>query len=440
MAVPWAPGDSGVRPVIEQVLVTHIINTGDVVSVLSGNIREDFFHTERGRKAWVWIYEYWSKHSECPGRAAFLRQFPTYEFSDSTDEPIDALIDELRRAHIFEITKDGLAEVVERFDNPDENPTPAIESMQRLLATISVDNAAADVEQSSDFLIPFVEQLLEQDPMMLQGIPSGFPSIDTQLAGFHDEQLITIIGLPKTGKSTFALACAMSAERHGKRVVVISFEMSNLEQKQRYVSLGAGVSLTSIQRGLLTASDEEKLLNFQIDKSKSKDNGDRGELILVHDIASIMTVGGVAAKIKQLQPDMVIVDGVYMMTDEQGEKSGSSQALTNVTRSFKRLCQSAKVPLVCTTQALFSKVNTKRGTQLDSIGYTSSFAQDSDVILAVDKPDIRRPDTIFRIAAARNSIGLDIGVIVDLSRGLIKETGIIVDVGYNTGYDEDYET
>jgi len=127
--------------------------------------------------------------------------------------------------------------------------------------------------------------------------------------------------------------------------------------------------------------------------------------VIVEDTSSAMTVGGLAAKIEQHDPGIVIVDGAYMMTDENGESPGSPQALTNITRSLKRLAQRADVPIVITTQVLSSKLTsrTSRRVTADAIGYSSSFVQDSDLVMAVERDPDHEERSIVRIVESRTS-------------------------------------
>jgi replicative DNA helicase len=127
--------------------------------------------------------------------------------------------------------------------------------------------------------------------------------------------------------------------------------------------------------------------------------------IMTEDASSLTTVSAIAGKIQQYRPGLVIVDGVYLMDDENGEPKGSPQALTNITRSLKRLAQKFDVPLIGTTQVLSWKLGNKKSRQIsaDSIGYTSSFAQDSDLILGVESdPDIDN-QAIVRVVLARTA-------------------------------------
>jgi replicative DNA helicase len=113
--------------------------------------------------------------------------------------------------------------------------------------------------------------------------------------------------------------------------------------------------------------------------------------LMSEDSSSLTTVSAIAGKIQQHRPDMLIVDGVYLMDDEQGEPKGSPQALTNITRSLKRIAQRFDIPIIGTTQVLGWKLGNKKSRKItaDSIGYTSSFSQDSDLVIGVESdPDI----------------------------------------------------
>ena len=97
-----------------------------------------------------------------------------------------------------------------------------------------------------------------------------------------------------------------------------------------------------------------------------------------------MTVSGIQAKIQELEPDVVIVDGAYMMQSEDDRfEPGSAQAITSISRGLKRLAQSTKIPIVVTTQA--SQTRSKGGLHMGSAMYSQSWAQDADILLGVER-------------------------------------------------------
>jgi replicative DNA helicase len=127
------------------------------------------------------------------------------------------------------------------------------------------------------------------------------------------------------------------------------------------------------------------------------------QFIMTEDASSLTTISAIAGKIQQYRPGLVIVDGVYLMDDENGEPKGSPQALTSITRGLKRLAQRFDVPIIGTTQVLAWKLGNKKSRAItsDAIGYSSSFVQDSDLVLGVESdPDIDN-QSIIRVILAR---------------------------------------
>ncbi|NBQ63396.1 MAG: hypothetical protein EBU40_14090, partial [Proteobacteria bacterium] len=121
------------------------------------------------------------------------------------------------------------------------------------------------------------------------------------------------------------------------------------------------------------------------------------------DSTNGQTVSAIASKIQSKNPDIVFIDGTYLMIDEQTGESNTPQAITNITRSLKRLAQKINKPIVITTQVLTWKMRGGNVTE-DSIGYSSSFHQDADVIFGLQKVDENVDDMrLLRVIASRNS-------------------------------------
>src|SRR5690606_13779274 len=73
------------------------------------------------------------------------------------------------------------------------------------------------------------------------------------------------------------------------------------------------------------------------------------------DSLASCTVSGLAAKAKKLRPDILFVDGMYLMQDDLGEPPNSTLGLAHISRDLKRLAQNLNIPVVGTHQILESK-------------------------------------------------------------------------------------
>jgi replicative DNA helicase len=176
-------------------------------------------------------------------------------------------------------------------------------------------------------------------------VETGFDILDKITGGYQDGQLISIVAVPKTGKSTLALYSALHVRSVGRRAMFFTFEMSAAEQEDRLVSMVSGVDYNAILDGTITQREIDIISREHQIRQYSHEG-----LTLVADTSSVTTVSAVQAKIRQYKPRVVFVDGAYLMDDEEGEAKGSSQALTNITRALKRMAQAEGIPVILTTQ------------------------------------------------------------------------------------------
>jgi replicative DNA helicase len=193
-----------------------------------------------------------------------------------------------------------------------------------------------------------------------------------------------------------------------------SFEMSNHEQQTRHDAMRSNISHARLTRGGLK-TDEEARYQKALKRMENMHN------FYLTDSSSAQTVSGLSAKIEKIQPDVVFVDGVYLMIDEVSGEQNNALALTNITRNLKRLAQRTKKPIVVTTQVLEWKMKKGR-VSAGAIGYSSSFYQDADVILALERQDPEDDSSrLFRVEASRNCGRVETELLWDWENGKFQE-------------------
>jgi len=380
----------------EQLLISKVIQEQDISYPLKHGVKSDHF-TKEWKTVWTWLISYWRTHGSVPTDRAINMEFGDIKVLDAKSEPFSALVDEMFASYRQRNLVEAMSAAM-----PALNAGNTSEAFKLLSA--GVQKAGADVARLRDVnLIETWEARLEKYdelrkmPNAIRGIPTGINGLDRITSGFRPQQLITFVGEAKKGKSLMTLMMANAAHLHGKRPLFVSFEMSAEEQAARYDAIVAKVPYSNILRANLSDLEFEKVRNtLRMRKNMHP-------FIITEDTSSLTTVSSIAAKLQEYKPDILFVDGVYLMDDENGEPKGSPQALTNITRSLKRLAQTADIPIIGTTQVLSWKLGNKKSRRVtvDSIGYTSSFAQDSDLVLAVESdPDIE-DQGIIRVVIAR---------------------------------------
>ena len=382
----------------EQLLISKVLTDGSLVDVIDMGIQPKHFSQSYSR-IWSWLLEFWHTHSEVPTERALLTEYPSVTLGNAEPESLSRLVKEVIDGHRREAVTETLTLAMPLLT--EGKVADAIAMLNSGLQEVSGDTTYSRdvniIDQWEDRLARYAE--MRERPEGLIGISTGFPGLDRLTSGIRPQQLITFVGEAKRGKSMLTMVMAERANAEGVPALLVSFEMSVEEQAARYDAYVSKVSHSGLLRGMSTSAEVSRL-----DRAlRARKNSN--PFVLVEDIASATTVSSLAAKIKQHDPGIVFVDGVYMMDDENGETKGSPQALTNITRSLKRVAQQFKIPIVITTQVLSSKLSsrTSRRVTADAIGYSSSFVQDSDTVMSVERDPDYEDRSIVRVILSRTS-------------------------------------
>lgn len=397
-------------------LLSRAIRTRDIAPLLEAGVKSEWFFVEENRAVWNFLVNHWSKYQEVPTAVTVKDNFPTYNLL-SVDDSLNYLLDQLIEYRKRQKTIDVVQAAAEAIQGG--NHDAAIAAMSVGVAKIADEGIkdSSDIDLTNAPLERFNEYLsIKTRPNGLLGMATGFPTIDKATAGLQPGQLVTIIAPPKTGKSVLALQMAVNVHEDGFVPMFQSFEMTNIEQQHRHDAMRARIAHSRLIRGALNP-DEERRYKASLQRMESMHK------FYLTDAIQAMTVTGLAAKIDKLRPNIVFVDGVYLMFDEISGEVNTPQSLTNITRSIKNLALAKELPVVISTQVLLWKMK-KRQVSADAIGYSSSFYQDSDVILGLQKQD-ENDDTSreLKIVASRNCGPASTDLLWDWEEGKFEEYG-----------------
>lgn len=404
---------------IEHRLICRILTEpSEWADVVRARITDEFFVNPKHLSVWQTIGHYQREYGSLPTLGMLRQDYPreTYDFFKCW-EPIGFLLDEIRTSRKAALLELGLEEITSlwgagEYDAAERAMSHA--SSQLHHAIPRADDM--DITRTGDErLAAYLERTENRGELL--GIPTGYKRLDKALGGLQKETLTTLAGFSKNGKSFVLLDWAIAAWLAGLDPLYIGFEMSNWEQAERLDGSRAGVSLTRLRNGTLSEEERIKL------KRGMESLKDMPSFILSADRSRTMTISGIAAKIEELRPSVVYVDGAYMMEDENGESRMTPRALSNITQGFKRLAQTHKIPFAISTQGLDWKAQHGKGRRMSrsAVGHSTSFLTDSDNLIGVeiaeDDPDIQ----ILSILASRTTGPQDFFIRRDWDLGFYEE-------------------
>ena len=382
----------------ELLLISKVIESKEIDAAIDMGVKS--YHFTKWADMWEWIVSYYRTHDAVPTERALVKEYGSVTLEDTDGEVTARLVEELINSYRRRTLIDGIQQMASAIDGDDMSEVVTLMSETIQKATVEASRMRdVDIIQNWQTRLDLYRQMSE-DPSKNLGISTGFHGLDhITNGGFRPQQFVVFAGEPKRGKSLFALVFANSAHMSGRVPLFVSFEMSIVEQTARYDSIRAKIPYSRILSGDLNDKDLKTIERMMM-LSKNMQ-----PYYITEDTSSLTTVSALSSKVKEKKPNILIVDGVYLMDDEEGQEKGSPQALTNITRGLKRLAQHHDIPVVATTQVLPWKVQNRktRAVTADAIGYSSSFGQDADLLMSVERnPDID-DQAILRVIMSRAS-------------------------------------
>lgn len=361
---------------LEKLFISKIIETQEMTKEVAAT--PPWFLDDRDyREAFEYILRYYSEVGVVPTLRVFKSDCPTIALV-TAPESWDDLLPRLRKQYISGIMTESLSN-----DVADALSSGDVETAVNLVgALLSKVHTAVPSTMDVDVTLNGEERLQRyqdrrDNPGMMVGIPTGYPTIDRATQGLQQGQLVTLTGLPKASKSTLAMRIAMTIQEYGKKVLYLTFEQTVAEQERRLDAYRAGFNDNLLNSGEVT-EDQWKSLQRGVHETSGYST-----MVISQDC---MTVSAIAARIDLIQPDVVIVDGVYMMDDEQGEARESAQALTHIVSGLKKLAMRKMVCIVAVTQSTPART---KGDVLngDSMKGSRAFAEWSNTVIGIERTD-----------------------------------------------------
>lgn len=405
---------------VEHKAICALLTEGNLKPFNDARIRPEHFASATHREVFEAILEHVARYGQVPVPDTIEDKFPDYQVREP-GEPVTVYLDRLRERHRGRLLENGLVRAVNALDAED---LPGCESaISALLASLAAGTTSglhADLRLTgADRLARYLA--FKDNPDGLRGWPTGFPTIDRATLGLQPGQLIVLGGQAKGGKTTVLASIARYAHRyayeHGTECVplIYTIEMGIDEIAELLDSQYAGVNSQKLRAGQLNQAEW-----MRVERAVRDLEVMGASFHIEKGIAQMTTLGEIASRLEHHKPDLLLVDGIYLMKDEVSGEVGTPRAITSITQGFKALADTWQIPTVITSQILPSKVDRKTGAGAASFGWSSSFAMDASVALAMDPTEddeIKR----LKIVASRTCPNVDVYLHFDWEHGTCAE-------------------
>jgi replicative DNA helicase len=214
-----------------------------------------------------------------------------------------------------------------------------------------------------------------------KGLMFGWPTLDEMSGGLRGGDLVSIIGRPGMGKTYMALHGMINAWNVNYTTLFVSMEMNSTPVVQRVVSMYTHTSIGELKTGQVSTKKYK-------DMTMLMDGLSGGQGMWVADGRLSVSVNDLALLCRQLQPDVVYIDGAYMLRSEN-MRDQRYERINKNTESVKMLAEELGIPIVQTFQ--FNRGMTKKkdieDVDLEDIAGSDAIGQLSSLVLGTFQDD-----------------------------------------------------
>ena len=378
---------------VEHQLICKIVETQDFHSVAKLKIDESFFLSDsQTKEAFRFIRDhYYNEHTygSVPSWQLLEQRFYGFPWVYSYDT-LPTLCQEIRR-HKMRVDLQNMADEVMQL--ADHDPLAAMAVLRQTATTMSTQH-----EITNDMLLSNAYEQLQTEYNLIAnaqgvtGIPYPWDILNEDTQGMHPGQFIVIYGRPKSMKTWVALVIAVFAYLKGMRVLVWSLEMNEMQMLRRIAAILANVDYDGFKKATLDPATMQRVWQILMcvrDEEMKKINGHTGHtssLMVTQPRGEASGMGALQAKMAEFNPDLVVVDGMYLMRDDrQKVRSIDWKAVAHISQDLKQTARIHQIPIIGITQANRGADKDPKKADLAELAYADAIAQDCDLCLRVHK-------------------------------------------------------
>jgi len=230
-----------------------------------------------------------------------------------------------------------------------------------------------------------LSMITERRDKIYDSIPYGYIDLDRILGGLYPGDLVIVGARPSVGKSQLLLEIAHNAARANNSTLFAAVEMSLKQVTEREVSMGTGLSIGQIRKGIINEMEWGKVQNVVADVSEMP-------LHFLCGKCSIATIKQRATILKQTtRLKLVIVDYLQLLKDKNDRAVGKDlrERVGYISGELKNLALYLDVCVMVASQ--FSRdveYRSDHRPRLSDLRESGDLEQDADVVLLLHRPEL----------------------------------------------------
>lgn len=391
---------------IQLQFLNKVLQCHDASLLVTNNLTQEYFSDYQ--EEFNFIQQHLRKYGTVPDEVTFLTKFPEFDIikvEESDSYLIDALFEDRNKrmlARVFNKVRELL------------NVGKVEEAMNTYMAASSdvvkaTHLEAVDILSDTSRYDAYIERTENYNKYYVK---TGIKELDDIIGGWdRKEELALIAARTNVGKSWMLLKVAIAAAEQGLKVGLYSGEMTENKVGYRIDTLISHISNGKLIHGDASIQNDYKRY---LENLSTKVSGSI-KVLTPKMIGTTPGVTALRAFIEKEKLDMLCIDQHSLLEDDRGARDPVQKA-ANISKDLKTLQVLKQIPIISVSQLNRTAVNSEIGLDASHIAQSDRIAQDSTVILGLEKKD--NVMTISLIKSRDSLVGAKLKYAIDLDKGL----------------------
>lgn len=365
---------------IEMQLISRVVHSGDLATVLEWGIGIDDFRTVEGKALFNAICAYYADPASrlsVVGPNLFMQRFPQVQLVADNGVATEALCHELRTVRVIAEGKEDHAEFLSDIEvDPDLAISALHTKLTRLLSLGTRKNTDVSLSASLERTMGKYHYAKINGFESFSKMLWPWGPMNELTGGVQEDDYIVFYGRPKSMKTWVMSHMLGEAFRQEKRVLVYTKEMTQDNIFQRASACIMRIPYQEFRTGKLEEHEELSLAELV---AVAKTCGHDPICLSGRDADGGDTVSWLHAKIDKYKPDVVFVDGMYLL-QATNKKGAMWERVTEISRGLRDMVLATKIPVIATMQANRGAAKHAAG-NLDELAYADAIGQDATITI-----------------------------------------------------------
>jgi replicative DNA helicase len=394
---------------------------------------------DAGPKALEFVLDFFAHHGTMPTLDT-VEQSIGEELEEETPEPFKYYIELLKKRWIGNTLNDAIIDTGQALEKRDvDTALTAVKDAVKRVGEKNVSISDVGLVDLRDTTQDRWDryQHLKKLKGQIDGLPFPWPAMNDATMGIHKGELWFIVARLKIGKTWSEIALADHFLRFQNKVLLVTMEMSVSQISTRIDAMYAKLPYGDFKCGRLDPHLEKKFADSLMEWKAD------GQLPLwVCGKGRLRTVQDLELLIEELKPNIVLIDGVYLMRTGGGsDRISKWEKVSTIADELQDLTQRKQVPILATTQ-FNRKVTRKRiDAGSEDIGFSLELAQNCHGLIALFQTEEMRhsKEMLVRLLEIRDGEPVSLYISWDFTTMDFSQKSIVTAEQLNTSSDDDDE-